>query len=311
MRTLFVGAGAVGGYFGGRLAEAGRDVTFLVRPPRASALAENGLRIRGVDGGLSRIAVRTVTAQTLDGPYDIVVLAVKAFGLESALEDAAPAIGPDTVIVPFLNGIRHLESLTRRFGTSTVYGGVCYVATELDRDGAIVQLNGLQSLGYGPLAAPLDDRALGVRAALSGAGFDSELSETIEQDMWEKWVFLAGIGAVTTLMRADVGQVNRAEGGRRFTRRLTEELLAIAAAAGFPPRADALARVERTLGDAAAPTTSSLYRDLLAGSRLESDQIIGDLVARANALGVPAPLLALVLTGLDVYEAVRRAGSES
>jgi 2-dehydropantoate 2-reductase len=285
VKVLFVGAGAVGGYFGGRLAQAGSDITFLVR------------------GEVTRIPVTTVTAGRLHEAYDVAVIAVKAFALDPALDDLGAAVGPDTVLVPFLNGVRHVDVLRARFGDQRTFGGVCYVATELKSDGTVVQLNGVQSLSYGPVSGHIDDRARAVREALSGGGFPSELSATVMHDMWEKWIFLAGIGAATTLMRADLGQVNRACGGPRFTAGLVEELVAVATASGFPPREQALGRVRATMSDDRAPTTSSMYRDLVAGHRIEADQIIGDLVRRAELLDVEVPLLQLVRTSLAIYDA--------
>jgi 2-dehydropantoate 2-reductase len=305
VRVLFLGAGAVGGYFGGRLVQAGRDVTFLVREHRARELAENGLRIQGPEGETERIPVRVTTAGRVGDPFDVVVIAVKAFALDSALDDLGAAVGPDTVLVPFLNGLRHIEVLRHRYDDRRTYGGVCYVATELRPDGTIIQLNGIQSLSYGPIAQGIDSRARAIQEALSGGGFPSELSATIIHDMWEKWIFLAGVGAATTLMRADLGQVNRAPGGGNFTSGLVDELIAIARASGFPPRDPAQGRLRATMSDRNAPLTSSMYRDLMAGNRLEAEHIIGDLVRRAEPLGLTAPRLQLVRTNLAVYEAAR------
>jgi 2-dehydropantoate 2-reductase len=305
MKILVVGAGAVGGYFGGRLAQAGRDVAFLVREKRAQALREGGLRIMAPDGEADVIPVETVTAGSLGAAWDVILLAVKSFALDKAVDDFAPAVGERTVVIPFLNGMRHMDTLTGRFGRDRVYGGVCYVATELRDGGTVVQLNGLQSISYGPWPSGTDDRSGAVHAALSGAGFESAVSEASEQDMWEKWMFLAGVGAATTLMRGDLGQVNRARGGAAFTSSLTRELISVAAAAGFPLRRSAEARLVSTLGDTQAPTTSSMYRDLTVGLPLESDPIIGDLARRAEGLGLDVPLLRLADTNLAVYGAMR------
>jgi 2-dehydropantoate 2-reductase len=223
--------------------QAGRDVTFLAREHRARDLAESGLRIQGPEGEAERIPVRVTTVGQVGAPFDVVVIAVKAFALDSALDDLGAAVGPDTVLAPFLNGLRHVDVLRSRYGDRRTYGGVCYVATELRPDGTIIQLNGIQSLSYGPIAQRIDGRARAIHGALSGGGFRSDLSATIIHDMWEKWIFLAGVGAATTLMRADLGQVNRAPGGSDFTSGLVEELVAIATASGFPPREPALDRL--------------------------------------------------------------------
>jgi 2-dehydropantoate 2-reductase len=303
-RILVVGAGATGGFFGGRLTEAGRDVTFLVRPARAAALAERGLHIHSPTGE-SYILVRTATATSLDGPYDVVLLAVKSYSLTAAIADLKPAVGPDTVIVPLLNGMRHLGVLTEAFGASAVYGGVCMIAATLTEAGHIVQLTGLQRLAYGPLDGP-DPRLPAVTTALSGAGFDSEGTETITQQLWEKWLFLASLGVVTTLMRSPVGEILAAPGGAEFTDRVVAEAVAIVTAAGHPPREQALAFLRESITKSRdVPTTSSMYRDLRAGLPVEADAIVGDLVDHARRLGVDAPLYAAAYTNLSVYTAGR------
>jgi 2-dehydropantoate 2-reductase len=303
MRTLFTGAGATGGFFGGRLVQAGQDVTFLVRPRRAAVLAERGLRIRPPDGAGDRIDVRTVTADALTGPYDLVVLGVKAFALEQALTDLGPAVGPDTVIVPLLNGMRHLDVLVERF-PGHVFGGLCMVATTLDEQGDVVQLHtAYQRLSYGPLDGP-DDRLAGVAAALTGAGIDSVPTDDIRAAMWAKWVFLAPTGAICCLLRGTIGDVNAVPGGTAVALGVAEEVIAIATAAGFPPAEQAAAAL-RAAVTTTEPHTSSLYRDLVQGLPVEAGQIIGDLVDRARVLGVPAPLLSLAGTHLAVYERTR------
>jgi 2-dehydropantoate 2-reductase len=307
VRTLVVGAGATGGYFGGRLAEAGRDVTFLVRPARAAVLADRGLRIHS-PAGESVIPVRTVTAGSIDDPYDLIVLAVKSYGLTEAIADLKPAVGPDTVIVPLLNGMRHIDALVEAFGAEHVYGGVCMIAGTLTGEGDIVQLTGLQRLAYGPLEGGADPRLAAVTEALSGAGFGSEGTTTITQQMWEKWLFLASLGVVTTLMRSPVGEILAAPGGPAFTDRVVSEAIAIVTAAGHPPREPALTFLRGSITNARnVPTTSSMYRDMQAGLPVEADAIVGDLVAHAERLGVDAPLYAAAYTNLSVYSR-NRAG---
>ncbi|MEV4622305.1 ketopantoate reductase family protein [Asanoa sp. NPDC049573] len=301
-RILVVGAGATGGYFGARLAQAGRDVTFLVRPGRAAQLADQGLRVREPDERVDRVDVRTVVQDRLAEPFDLVLLAVKGYALDNAIRDIAPAVGPATTIVPFLNGIAHIDRLVAAFGAGRVYGGVCYVATTLTDDGEIVRLGGLVELRYGPL--PTGDGAGGERVheALAGAGFSSELSGTIEADMWEKWIFLASVTAVTCLGRGTVGEVNAVPGGKEFATAVVDEGSRIAAAAGFPPRPEANRRLLGTVTEVGASTTSSVYRDLRQGRRVENDPIISDLVRRAKALGVAAPLFAATDVNLAVYQ---------
>jgi 2-dehydropantoate 2-reductase len=301
-----VGAGATGGYFGGRLASEGKDVTFLVRPGRAATLARRGLRIKGPDGETVVRRPRTITADTVDGPYDLVVLAVKSYALEQALIDMAPAVGPWTVIVPLLNGMRHVDELLGAFGSERAWGGVCLIHAYLDADGDVVQATGLHRLGYGPLDGNADERLPEVTFALTGREFDSHPSRTIIRDMWEKWVFLSTLGAATTLMRAPVGDINAAPGGTDFGARVASEAMAIAAAAGHPPRPGAVALLQAGIASAEL-TTSSMYRDMLQGLPVEHDAILGDFVAEAGKFDVPAPMLAAAYTNLSIYSA-KRAG---
>ncbi|WP_199513658.1 ketopantoate reductase family protein [Nucisporomicrobium flavum] len=304
MRTLVVGAGATGGYFGGRLAEAGRDITFLVRARRAAELAERGLRIHA-PAGESVVPARTVTADKLDRPYDVIVLAVKSYHLQQALADISPAIGTGTVIVPLLNGMRHIDTLVGHFGADHVYGGVCMIAGTLTDEGDVVQLTGLHRLLYGPLDGTRDDRLAAVAEALSGAEFESQPSTEIVQEMWEKWVFLAGLGVVTTLMRATVGDITAAPGGIAFASAVADEAIAIASAAGHPPREAAIGFLRASLTARDVPTTSSMYRDMAAGGPVEAEAIVGDLVTHAERHKVPAPLISAAWTNLSIYSAHR------
>ncbi|WP_433366104.1 ketopantoate reductase family protein [Actinoplanes sp. CA-142083] len=303
MRTLFVGAGATGGYFGGRLAQAGKDITFLVRPGRQAVLDRRGLRIKS-PGGETVVRPRTITAETVDGPYDLVVLAVKSYALEQALIDMAPAIGPRTVIVPLLNGMRHIDELQGAFGPERAWGGVCLIQATLDDEGDVVQMTGLHRLGYGPLDGGEDERLAEVTFALSGEEFDSNPSHTILRDMWEKWVFLASLGAATTLMRATVGDINAAPGGHDFGARIVAEAMAIAAAAGHPSRAGAVSFLQSNIAST-APLNSSMYRDMMQGLPVEADAILGDFVAEGAKHDVPTPMLSAAYTNLSIYSAKR------
>jgi 2-dehydropantoate 2-reductase len=234
MKILVVGAGAVGGYFGARLAQAGRDVTFLVRPSRAQHLRSEGLRIVSPHGDLT-LQPQTITAEDLHEPFDIIFLSVKAQTLDPAMDDMAPAVGPDTMIYPVLNGMRHIETLTRRFGERPVLGGVCMVATDLDEQGCIVQISPMQKLTYGELSGEITSRIRSFDETMRNAGFETELSTGIMQAMWHKWVMIASLGLVTCLLDGPVGEINAVPYGDETSLRAIEECAAVAAACGFPP----------------------------------------------------------------------------
>jgi 2-dehydropantoate 2-reductase len=304
MRILVVGAGSTGGYFGGRLAQAGRNVTFLVRPARAERMRANGLQIVSPHGDVT-LAPKLVTADAIEAPFDAVLLTVKAFSLDAALDDLAPAVGPKTMILPVLNGMRHVDMLIARFGKQAVVGCVCKVATVVDDQGRIVQLNKLQDLAYGEMDGSPSARTDALDKDMQGAGFDARLSRTIEREMWEKWVLLATLGGICCLMRGTIGAVEAAAGGADFSLRFLDEVTSVVTAAGHPPSEAVLTATRSAVTQKGSPLTSSMYRDLKSNSPVEAEQIIGDLLLRARALDVPTPLLAAAFTHLSVYQAAR------
>jgi 2-dehydropantoate 2-reductase len=303
MRILIVGAGAVGGYFGGRLAQAGRDVTFLVRPSRAKQLGQDGLRIISPHGNVV-LTPKLVSAGEIDTPYDLVFLSVKAYALEAAMNDFAAAVGPETMILPVLNGMRHIDLLAKRFGEHAVIGGVCLVATELDDAGRIVQLADMQQLVYGERnGETTTPRLQSLDATLQGAGFDARLSTDIMQAMWEKWVQLASLGAITCLMRGAIGEIVAVPGGADLSLKMLDESAAVATACGHKPSEAFLARDARAMTAPGSPLTSSMYRDLRKGAPVEVDHILGDFIERGRAHGIATPLLKAAFVNLRVYQA--------
>ncbi len=309
MRTLIVGAGATGGYFGARLAEAGADVTFLVRPARAAKLAADGLNVRSPLGDLHLPDPPTVTADKLAGAgrFDLILLSCKAYDLDSAVADLAPAVGPDTAILPVLNGISHLDVLDARFGAERVLGGSCAIAATLAPDGAIRHMSELCSITYGERDGSRSSRIEAVDALMRGLKFQPRLSDVILQEMWEKWVFLATLAGATTLLRAAVGDIVAAPGGTALITALHAECTSVAAASGFEPRAVVAERARAQLTAAGSTFTASMLRDIENRGRIEADHVIGDLIARGERLApeVPFPLLTAVYTGLKAYEARR------
>jgi len=301
MRLLVVGAGSTGGYFGGRLAKAGRNVTFLVRRSRAENLRKNGLRVISPHGDFS-IAPKLVLAEELDSAFDAVLLTVKAFSLAAALDDVAPAIGPGTMIIPVLNGMRHMDVLAERFGKKAVLGGVCKIPATLDGKGRVVQLGNFHDLIYGELDGSQSPRIQALDAFMQGAGFDARLSEAITREMWEKWIMLASLGAITCLMRGNIGQIEAAPGGLDFVQGLLDEVVAIVSAVGEPPSEPVLANAKAMLTAKGSSLTASMYRDLQQGAAIEADQILGDLVARGQKAGLSTPLLSAAYTNLGVYQ---------
>jgi 2-dehydropantoate 2-reductase len=311
MRILVVGAGAIGGYFGGRLLEAGRDVTFLVRPRRAAELASAGLTIRSAAGNVTLPRPPTILADQLRAPFDLVLLSLKAYDLDGAIASFAPAVGPGTAILPLLNGLRHLDILDARFGRGAVLGGLCYIAATLDPQGAIVHLNNDHELAFGEPDGGQSDRIRAIAGEMAGVLFKPRASENILQEMWEKWVFLAALAGSTCLMRAAIGDIVASPGGKDFVLGLIDECGAIAHANGHPPGEAFRARIRTALTAAGSTLTASMLRDIERNARIEADHIVGDLIQRGDEtgtrLGELSPLR-LAYAHLKAYEARQQRG---
>ena len=306
MRILVVGAGAVGGYFGGRMALGGADVTFLVREARAQELAENGLVIKSPKGDATLSNVKTVLGARIDAPYDLILLSCKAYDLDSAMDAFAPAVGPSTTILPLLNGMRHLDVLRGCFGETSVLGGVCLIAATLDASRAIVQMTNMHSIVFGELDGTASARVDAIAAALRTGGFDVEAIDAIVQQMWEKWVFLATLAGSTCLLRASVGDILAAPGGQLAMRTLFDECAAVAAEHGHAMREPFAERSRAMLFAQGSPLTASMLRDIENGLRTEGDHVLGDLLARRRAdkpAGAPPTLLELAYTHVKAYDA--------
>lgn len=304
MRILVVGAGAVGGYFGGRLVQASRDVTFLVRPRRAEEIRARSLQIISPHGNAT-IEPNLIAASAIRSVYDIVFLSVKSYGLASAMNDFASAVGPRTAILPVLNGMRHMDALEQRFGKEVLLGGVCVVATQLDADGRIIQLADFQSLTYGELDGKQTPRLETVDEAFRDAGFDGFVSSHILQDMWQKWVQLASLGAITCLLRGNIGEIVAVPGGADLSLAVLRECAAIAAACGYPPSAAFLEEKRAQITAVGSSLTSSMYRDLMRNAPVDVDTILGDLLDRGRKHGVSTPVLQAAFVNLSIYQRAR------
>jgi 2-dehydropantoate 2-reductase len=308
VRILSVGAGAIGGYFGARLIAAGRDVTFLVRPRRAEQLRRNGLVVTSPLGDLNLPTPALETVDTLKDFYDLILLSSKSYDLEGSINDFARALGPNSQVLPLLNGLRHLDVLDARFGAQRVLGGLARISSTMDADGRIHQLGTFNALAFGSRGRDPQRNIDDIADALRVPGFDAHLSADILHEMWEKWVFIAAAAATTCLMRAAVGDIVAAC-AQDIPVGLLQECSAIATANGFAPREAALNMGLSVLTAPGSLFTASMLRDIEQGSRIESDHIVGDLLERAatgSATAVHAPVLATAYAHLKAYEARRR-----
>jgi 2-dehydropantoate 2-reductase len=311
MKILVVGAGATGGYFGGRLMESGQDVTFLVRKSRAEALARDGLVIRSPMGDVTLPSPPTVRSDTLDHPFDLIIVSCKAYHLPQVIDDIAPAVGPDTTILPILNGMRHLDLLDARFGAERVLGGSCFIAATLDAQGVVRHLNKPHGLTYGERDGSRSPRVERIEQAMAKVNFEPRLSVSILQDMWEKWVFLASLAGITCLMRAPIGDIVAAPGGTQATLGLLDDCRKVAEAHDHAPGEASLQRSRSVLTDAGSSMTASMMRDLEQGGLIEADHIVGDMLARGEAKGLDLPMLRVAYAHLKAYEARRLHSKDS
>jgi 2-dehydropantoate 2-reductase len=301
MRFLVLGAGAVGGYFGGRLAEAGRDVTFLVRGARIDQLAQHGIRVDSALGDF-QVAARIATADRLDGPYDVVLLTAKHYGLDGAIAAVGPAVGPQTAVLPLLNGLVHLDALDAAFGPERVLGGVAYVGAVLLPDGAIRHVNRLSGIAFGERSGGMSARVRAIAGDFADTKIDAPGSDDILQEMWEKFFMMGAMAGMNCLFRGNIGEIVATEDGRSLMREALAECRAVAAAAGYPPRPQTGDRVAAMLTEPGSRNSASMRQDLEAGRRTEADAVIGDMLRRAQGFGLATPLLRAAYCALQVHE---------
>jgi 2-dehydropantoate 2-reductase len=306
MRILVLGAGAVGGYFGGRLAAAARDVTFLVRPARATLLAEHGLKVTSPLGDFT-VRPQLATTDRLAGAYDLVLLTAKHYDLDQAIDAIRPAIGPQTAVLPLLNGLVHLDRLAAVFGADAVLGGVAYVGASLQPDGSIRHHNRLSGIAFGERQGGVSERTRAISAEFEDSKVAAPPSENVMLDMWEKFVMIATMAGMNCLMRGTVGDINATDDGAALMLQLFAENQAVAAAAGYPLRQAYCDNIAKMLTEKGSPNNASMHHDLAHGSRTEGDWIVGDMRRRAGKLGVDTPLLRAAFAHLQVYENRRAA----
>jgi 2-dehydropantoate 2-reductase len=306
MRILVLGAGGVGGYFGGRLAEAGVAVTFLVRPARAALLRDRGLVIESPLGNVvlrPQLATPETVGGAPGGAFDAVLLTAKHYDLEQAMAAIRPAVGADTAILPLLNGLTHLDRLDAAFGAEHVLGGVAYIGATLSPDGVVRHLNRAQGITFGERHGGNSPRVAALAQAFARTRLDARASSAILQDMWEKFVMIGAVAGINCLMRGTIGEVMAAAEGEAVTLSLLAECEAVAAASGFASRPQQSAQTRAMLTDRDSANAASMMRDLVGGARTEGEALLGDLLSRARALRVPAPILQAALCHLQVHEA--------
>lgn len=307
MKILILGAGAVGGYWGARLHQAGIDVTFLLRPARAARVRQEGLVVKSPKGD-AVVPVKVVTDGGEGGPYEVVVLACKAYDLDSAMDSIAPAVGPDTTIVPMLNGHAHFAKLDARFGAARVAGGLARISGMLGPNGEILH-SGASGVSFGErFGGAARDSLKALDAACRQAGIDGGLNPEIDQDLWDKWVMLGTIASMCAALRGTVGDIVAAEEGAAVMRETLDECCRVAAAAGHAPSAKVRGNIEAMLTQSGSKAVASILGDMEKGGAVEAFQIVGDMLARARKAGIAAPNLRFAYVHLQTYEARRARG---
>ncbi len=299
MRILIVGAGGTGGSYGTLLHEAGRDVTFLVRSKRAEAIRTNGLTLRTPAGERTN-TVQTLVAGEAAEPFDLVLLTVKATGLDSAIEDLRLYVGPQTTIIPVLNGMAHVVRLEQEF-PGQVLGGLVKIVATLD-DGVVWQMTDLISITLGTLDG--SEFPAEITEFFSVPGISLLVSGNVTAAQWEKWAFIAAAGVITCLFRGPVGAIVEAGGVAQIEKAIAETE-AVAAAAGYPVSEKAHRFSVGMLAEEGSSFTSSLYRDVVAGFPHEGEHILGEMAVQARKFGVETPLLDLALIQVRAGEIAR------
>lgn len=302
-RILVLGAGGVGGYFGARLTEGGADTTFLLRGKRREQVAANGITIRSDFFDDATVQVKTVAHEEIDGPYDLIILACKAYQLGAVMDAIAPAVGDTTAILPLLNGIKQIEILQARFGAEKVLGGTTYIGARVDAEtGDIIHFGDFHRIAYGELDGSRSDRVQAFAALNDNVKFDIDLQDDILQSMWDKFAMWCALASANTIARATVGEILETPSGHEFLTAALAECRDTAAALGHTVSAKTIATYEKMFSTQGSKFAASILRDVQAGNPTEGAHMIGDFVDRAQAKGLHTPILLAARTGLAVYE---------
>jgi 2-dehydropantoate 2-reductase len=307
MRILCLGAGAIGGYFGGRLQQAGSDVVFLVRERRKEQLERSGLVIESQFGNYAA-PVRSVLNAKDAGPCDIILLTCKAYDLPSAVEAIAPAVESDTAVLPLLNGVAHLDALNAKFGRARVLGGTAKIAATLRPDGTIHHLNDWRYITFGEQDGSITPRVDRFHKAFDEPTVIPAAVANIMQVMWEKLVHLSTVAGMTCLMRASVGEIASTDSGADLMVRFLETNAEIAAGEGFRPSEKFMDEYRSLLRDRTLKYTASMLRDIEARNRIEGDHVVGYMLQKARKQGRDSILHEVAYTHLQSYEQRRAAG---
>jgi 2-dehydropantoate 2-reductase len=301
MRIAAMAAGAVGGYFGGRLAAAGHDVSFIARGAQLEAIRKNGLKIESPLGNLHLDNVRATSDPKEVGPVDVVLFAVKLWDTESAAEAAKPLVGAQTRVITLQNGVDSVERIAPILGAEQVVGGTAYIASVIGAPGVITHTSQFAKMVCGRIDGKPDATLAAFTAAAKEAGIDIAQSETINRERWEKFIFLVGFSGATGATRMPLGPILADPDTRAFFQSLMAEVIALARAKGIALRPDFLESRMKFADTTPPGMKASLLHDLERGNRIEIDWLAGKVVALGRELGVPTPANAAVYAMLKLH----------
>jgi 2-dehydropantoate 2-reductase len=301
MRIAVMAAGAVGGYFGGRMAAAGHDVAFIARGAHRDAIRREGLRIESALGDLHLADVNVTDDPEQVGPVDLVLFAVKLWDTETAGKQTRPLVGPDTRVITLQNGVDSVERLAPILGDDATIGGATYVVVTIARPGVIRHTGAMAKVRCGRLDRRPDAVLAGCVEEMKAASIDATLSDHMLLDLWKKFVLLSGTSGITASTRQPLGAVRDDEHMRAFFYKLMHETMAVGRAAGveFPP--DFPAELDRSVAGFAPAMKASMANDLDAGNRLELDWLAGKVVALGRQYGIATPAQEAVYAILKPY----------
>ncbi len=301
MKILVVGVGAVGGYFGGRLIEKGEDVTFLVREKRQQQLNEQGLNIQSVHGDF-HYSPKTIQTNDQSQPFDVIILSTKAYHLKGAIESISPFVGDETMILPLLNGISHVDELIHVFGEEKVIGGLCFVESTLDDKGTIIQSSPIHDVVFGERDGKRTERITRLEEAFSNTKAKFSLSSSIVQEMWHKYLFITTLSGVTSLFRAPIGPIRENDKGKEIIQNVLSQTASIMRSINAPIGEQIEEALFEKLNQMGYTMKSSLQRDMEKSLPIEAKHLYGYLVEIADNKGIPAPELNIIYSNLQIYE---------
>ncbi|MEO8629563.1 MAG: 2-dehydropantoate 2-reductase [Betaproteobacteria bacterium] len=311
MKIAVMGAGGVGGYFGGKLALSGEEVHFIARGAHLTAIRTAGLRVYSANGDVTLQPATATDDPASIGPVDIVMIAVKLWSTDDALRDAKPLVGPNTAVVSFQNGVVATDAIIKAYGREHAWGGVASIAAVIESPGVIRHTGTMALLTIGELDGKVSERLQRFVDACGKAGVQAKATDDIQKALWEKFVFLAAASGMTALTRLPLGAIREEPETRALTAQVMSEVAAIGKAKGVHLDADLVEKLMQRLDTMPREMVASMLGDLERGGRLELPWLSGDVVTMGQELGIAAPANAFICAALRPYANGRPADART